>query len=159
MSTQAPPSMTCPVCRGGGRLIGLPIAPDGKVPRYAEALEIECENCGGIGQVPAEANSLTSWGTEGLRLLEEIENGDNILTALRQHFDLLLQVPAGGAVNAELLEALQKAWPVLHGLCIEKGLDPADLGYVTGGWEAKEAVRIAIQRAGRRPTVGSEAPR
>lgn len=50
-----------------------------------------------------------------------------------------------------LLEALKAALPILSALCTQKGLDPGLLGYESGGWTAKEAVRAAIAEAEAQP--------
>jgi hypothetical protein len=46
--------------------------------------------------------------------------------------------------NVALLAALQRAFPILVGLCNRAGLDPDLLGYTSDGWAAKEAVRAVI---------------
>jgi hypothetical protein len=51
------------------------------------------------------------------------------------------------AEHKELVVALAQALPILSALVAQKGLEPSLLGYESGGWVAKEAVRAALARA------------
>ncbi len=60
------------------------------------------------------------------------------------------------AASREMLAALNKALPVLCAIVAQKGLDPALLGYESGGWVATKAAREAIDKATKRtPDTGT----
>jgi hypothetical protein len=105
MPGAAQPRSTCPVCKGEQSITGRPLAPNGKVPRYADPITIYCDECDGEGTVPA--GDLVQWREEMGALLR-YPNAYSSLSVLgdvlRRHLAAMPQPD----VNAGLLRALKR---------------------------------------------------
>lgn len=169
---QAPPSMTqagrtCPVCKGAGKLGGRSLYPLGEptlIPN--DFVIIQCNECGGIGQVPAEPDVLAAAHKYAKALLTEAEargnknGGDDILQRYpRWAEELVSTFLAGAAMPAryqELLVALKDTAERLHAVStspLHGG------GFPTCTHSRCQANRAAIQRAESPDLSGAEAQR
>ncbi len=90
----AQPRGTCPVCKGEQSITGRALAPDGKVPRYADPITIECDECDGAGMVPDRYQEALRMGWRR----DELERPEGDLPPARQ------------AGRAGVTDALAQAW-------------------------------------------------